>query len=335
MRTTDMEIKNGTESYESNYKRKINNLLDANIDLGLRGYVNFIHNSSYSTRFAYLNYVVNFLRYANKRKEDLTLDDYTEYICSIEDKTSSYQIAVYSAMKKLSSYLNATGIAKVDYMQHIPRPKFVESQKTKEKRENAYLNEKELQKYMSNVNDGIGSDIAKAKQEHWRTRDLLMIQIFLTTGMRCSALYRLDVDSLDLEKGTLATVDKGGQVQLHHLSESVIEIAKKWLIDRKLKGVSPNEKALFISNRLTRMHVNSIAKVVDKYAATVKKTKFSPHKLRATYGTHVYNKTKDVYLVQQCMGHSNPKTSELYIRGQKNASRERASVIMDNLLKQQ
>ena len=174
-----------------------------------------------------------------------------------------------------------------------------------------------------------------AKQENWRSRDLLMIQIFLTTGMRCSALYRLDVDSLDLKRGTLATIDKGGQVQLHHLSESVIETARKWMEERKDKGVSDDEKALFISNRLTRMHVNSIAKVVDKYASHVKNTKFSPHKLRATYGTHVYNKTKDVYLVQQCMGHSNPKTSELYIRGQKNASREKASGIMDSLLKQQ
>lgn len=329
------DVISGAEVYDSNYKRRIDNTLEKNRDLGLRGYVNFIHSSSYSTRFSYLNYAVNFLRYVNKKKEDLTLDDYTEYLCSIEDKTSSYQIPVYSSLKKLSAYLQATGVAKIDYMQHVPRPKFLESQETKEKRENAYLTEEELHKYIQNVNNGIGSNMAKAKQDQWRTRDLLMIQIFLTTGMRCSALYRLDVDSLDLNNGTLATIDKGGQVQLHHLSDSVVEIAKEWMRERSLKGVNNNEKALFISNRLGRMHVNSIAKVVDKYASSIKNTHFSPHKLRATYGTHVYNQTKDVYLVQQCMGHSNPKTSELYIRGQKNASREKASSIMNDLLKQQ
>ena len=329
------DVISGAEVYDSNYKRRIDNTLEKNGDLGLRGYVNFIHSSSYSTRFSYLNYAVNFLRYVNKKKEDLTLDDYTEYLCSIEDKTSSYQIPVYSSLKKLSAYLQATGVAKMDYMQHVPRPKFLESQETKEKRENAYLTEEELHKYIQNVNNGIGSNMAKAKQDQWRTRDLLMIQIFLTTGMRCSALYRLDVDSLDLNNGTLATIDKGGQVQLHHLSDSVVEIAKEWMRERSLKGVNNNEKALFISNRLGRMHVNSIAKVVDKYASSIKNTHFSPHKLRATYGTHVYNQTKDVYLVQQCMGHSNPKTSELYIRGQKNASREKASSIMNDLLKQQ
>ena len=335
MGTKSIEINSGVESYEINFRKKIENILDTNKDLGLRGYVNFIHSSSLSTRLEYLKYIVGFLRYINKRKEDLSLDDYTEYICKIEDKTSSYQISVYSAMKKLSAYLAATGASKFDYMQLIPRPKYIESQKTKEKRESAYLTEDELHKYMLNLNNGVGSSIAKAKQEQWRSRDQLMIQIFLTTGMRCSALYRLDVDSLDLEKGVLATVDKGRQVQLHHLSESVIETARKWLIEREEKGVSINEKALFVSNRLNRMHVNSIAKVVNKYADSIKKTNFSPHKLRATYGTHLYNETKDVYLVQQCMGHSNPKTSELYIRGQKDASREKAASIMDGLIKQQ
>lgn len=325
--------KTGAECYDDRYKNKIDNYLNDNKDLGLRGYVNFIHSSSYSTRFAYLNYVTNFLRYTGKRKEELNLDDYTEYICYIEDKTSSFQIAVYSALKKLSSYLVASGISATDYMKFVPRPKFAESQKTKDKRETAYLNEKELHKYIENVNEGVGNDIAKSKQEKWRNRDQLMIQIFLTTGMRCSALYRLDIDSLDLENGTLQTIDKGGGIQSHSLAPSVVELAREWLAEREKKGVPEYEKALFISNRLTRMHVNSIGKVVDKYAKDIKNGRFSPHKLRATYGTHLYNGTKDVYLVQQCMGHSSPKTSELYIRGQKNVSREKAAGIMEGLLK--
>lgn len=325
----------GKEAYENRYKSKIENYLKANSDLGLRGYVNFIHSSSFSTRFSYLTYVGNLLRYTNKKKEELTLDDYTEYICSLETKTSSYQIAVYSALKKLSAYLVASGISNNDYMKYVPRPKFIESQKTKEKRETAYLNDVELKKYMQNVEHGVGSELAVYRQSEWKSRDMLMIQIFLTTGMRCSALYRLDVESLNLKDGTLATIDKGGDVQIHYLAPSVIDTAKKWIEERGRKGVPDNERALFVSSRLTRMHVNSITKVVNKYSTGIKKNNFSPHKLRATYGTHLYNETKDVYLVQQCMGHSSPKTSELYIRGQKNTSREKASGIMETLIKQQ
>ena len=335
MRRGIESYKTGIECYDDGYRSKIENYLNANKDLGLRGYVNFIHSSSYSTRFAYLNYVCNFLRFTGKNKNDVTLDDYTEYINYIEDKSPSYQIAVYSALKKLSSYMVASGVGKVDYMQYIERPKAAESQITKDKREVAYLNDDELPKYLYNVENGVGNSNARSKQEKWRSRDTLIVQIFLTTGMRCSALFRLDVDSLNLEKGVLFTVDKGGYVQEHSLAPIVIETAKLWIKEREEKGVPKEEKALFVSNRLNRMHLNSIRKVVSKYADDVKGGKFSPHKLRATYGTHLYNKTKDIYLVQQCMGHSSPKTTELYIRGQKNESREKAAGIMESYLKHQ
>ena len=57
----------------------------------------------------------------------------------------------------------------------------------------------------------------------------------------------------------------------------------------------------------------------------------TPHKLRATYGTQLYNKTGDIYFVQQCMGHTNPKTTELYVRERKQNTK-RASDIMDKLI---
>ena len=319
---------NGVETYNNNYRKKIDNVLEKNSDLNLRGFVNFIHNSSLSTRYNYLNYIVKFRRYVKRSVDELTIDDYTEYICTLENSTPSYQIAVYSALKLYSSYLVARNISKVDYMLNIPRPKFRESQKTIIKRENAYLDEEEVKMYLANVKSGVNKDTNAYKHKDWESRDMLITQIFLNTGIRCSALYKLDVDSIDFDKKTLIVTDKGGYTNEYIMSDGVLDLARRWLHDRSAKGVSKNEKALFISSRLGRMHVNSISNVVSKYAKGVKKISFSPHKLRATYGTQLYDKTKDIYLVQQCMGHSSPKTSELYVRGQKNSSRERAADIM-------
>ena len=92
-----------------------------------------------------------------------------------------------------------------------------------------------------------------------------------------------------------------------------------------------NELALFISNRGTRMDQRSIDRVVSKYAQDIEGKHITPHKLRATYGTQLYASTNDLYFVQSCMGHSNPKTTELYIRGQKDSSRKTASDIMSKL----
>ena len=58
----------------------------------------------------------------------------------------------------------------------------------------------------------------------------------------------------------------------------------------------------------------------------------TPHKLRATYGTQLYNKTGDLYMVQECMGHSSPTTTELYIRGKKNKNAQAAAEIMTKIL---
>ena len=79
------------------------------------------------------------------------------------------------------------------------------------------------------------------------------------------------------------------------------------------------------------MSTVALNKVVQKYASEIDGKHITPHKLRATYGTQLYNKTGDIYFVQQCMGHSNPKTTELYVR-EKKQNTKRASDIMDKLL---
>ena len=69
---------------------------------------------------------------------------------------------------------------------------------------------------------------------------------------------------------------------------------------------------------------------MNKYSSNIKGKHITPHKLRATYGTQLYNATGDIYFVQECMGHSNPKTTEIYIRDTKNTTKK-ASDIMKNL----
>jgi integrase len=71
----------------------------------------------------------------------------------------------------------------------------------------------------------------------------------------------------------------------------------------------------------------TIYRIVNKYAANIKDKHITPHKLRATYGTHLYNETKDVYFVQNCMGHSSPKTTETYIRGIKNTTKAASDIM--------
>ena len=93
------------------------------------------------------------------------------------------------------------------------------------------------------------------------------------------------------------------------------------------------EDALFISNQRVRMDQSSISRVVNKYASGIKGKRITPHKLRATYASTIYNESKDLYLTQKCMGHSSPKMTETYIRGQKDVNREKGMMIMSKAMK--
>ena len=324
---------NGKEIYEDKFKQRVDNIIKDNQDKPyLKGFYNYMGNSlSNSTKFNYIYFVVTFMNSNGKKVEELDFDDYTEFLAGISNATSSYQISVYSGLKKFAKYLVASRRTDYNPMDHIERPKFKEKEETIAKREKGYLEKKEIKKYISTVKSGVGSDRAKAKQEPWRERDLLIVLLFLNTGMRCSALFKLDVDSIDLENKILTVTDKGDKIKQSVLSDELIDHVKEWLKNREVLLDDKNENALFISNERKRMCQKSISRVVSKYAANIKGKNISPHKLRATYGTQLLEETGNIYFVQQCMGHSNPSTTELYIRGQKNGNESKASDIMSRL----
>lgn len=323
----------GKEAYEMQYSKKIDNLIVNNSDKPfLRGFYNYMRSSklTFSTMYDYMNYVIKFINSVNKKIEDLDLDDYTNFIANYIDMKTSYQISVYSGMKKFAKYLLVSGKTTKNPMVNIDRPKFNEDDETISKREKGYLEKDEIAEYLITVKEGIGSDRAVARQEKWKERDLLIIMTFLNTGIRCSALYKLNIEDIDFKNKTIKVNDKGNVAKIIIVSDELLDSAKKWLCkrDKILDGIK--EDAVFISNQKTRMDQSSIARVVKKYASSIEGKVVTPHKLRATFGTQLYNETKDIYFVQDCMSHSNPKTTEVYIRG-RNENSQKASDIMSRI----
>lgn len=324
----------GNQVFDNEYKRKVQGILDKNQDKSfLKGFINFIADKSYSTIWLYTSYVVQFMNTVKKSPDLLELGDFTYYMSEIKNKTSSYQISVYSALKEFSYYLKASNINPNDYMQYKKRPSHKESVETVQKREIGFLEKDEIKDYISQVYEGSGTDRAKARQREWMTRDACIIIFLLNTGMRCAALWKLDIDNIDFQNNKLVTVDKGGKIQEYFLSDKMISALKDWLEQRKVILNESTEKALFISNRRTRMTQLSIANIVNKYAINIKGKHITPHKLRATAITTVYEDTGDVYMAQQFAGHASPTlTANRYIRGKKDIARQTGADIMNSII---
>ena len=105
---------------------------------------------------------------------------------------------------------------------------------------------------------------------------------------------------------------KGGNQVILYMPEEIIEpISNYYDIRIHDESIDENEHALFISLQKKRMSIRSIENMVKKYAqvAAPLKKRISPHKLRSTFGTNLYNETGDIYLVADVLGHSDINTT--------------------------
>lgn len=269
---------------------------------------------------SYLGYVCQFLTYVNKvNPADITLGDYTKYMVSIKSHTSANRIAVYSALKKFSKFVAAANLG-TDYMQYVDRPKQQESNETIARREIGFLNNGEVGLYLKGIRDEYNyNDLVNR-------RDYAIVLTLLTTGIRCSALMKLDLSDIDLENGILMVTEKGNIATRKSLPPVTIEAIRKYIKERNSMERSTN--ALFISNWGMRISKESIYHLIAIHGACIQGKKISPHKFRATYGTISYDKTHDIYYVQQAMGHASPTTTEKYIRGNKDVITAKSATLM-------
>ena len=89
-----------------------------------------------------------------------------------------------------------------------------------------------------------------------------------------------------------------------------------------------HENALFISQKNTRITVRSVERLVQKYASTVTAKHITPHKLRSTYGTSLYQETGDIYLVADVLGHKNVNTTKKHYAAMKEVNKRKAANIV-------
>ena len=150
------------------------------------------------------------------------------------------------------------------------------------------------------------------KHEQLKTRDLAILTLLLGTGIRISECVGLDINDVDFNKSRIKVVRKGGNEAYVYFGDEVADALNEYLIERKSKNpVEGHENALFLSNRNSRITVRMVEITVKKYASIVTPLKkITPHKMRSTYGTNLYQETGDIYLVADVLGHSDVNTTK-------------------------
>jgi len=175
----------------------------------------------------------------------------------------------------------------------------------------------------------VGSERQQKLLQNTRNRDFAILTLLLRTGIRVSECVSLDLSDINFNENSILVVRKGHKEHILYFDQVTRDALIDYIENERIHYIeSKDEKALFMSTRKKRMAVRSIQEMVDKYAkVAVSNKKISPHKMRSTYGTALYNKTGDIRLVADVLGHSDINTTARHYAASEDAHRRQAATI--------
>ena len=148
-------------------------------------------------------------------------------------------------------------------------------------------------------------------REHTRKRDLAILTLFLGTGIRISELVGLNIADIDFNSKAFKVTRKGGAQTILYITDEIAAALQDYLLEREAEGLIEDRPALFLSLQKRRITVRAVENLVKKYASLITPLKnITPHKLRSTFGTGLYNQTNDIYVVAEILGHRDINTTK-------------------------
>lgn len=142
-------------------------------------------------------------------------------------------------------------------------------------------------------------------------RDVAMLELLYSCGLRVSELVSLRLGDLFFGEGYIRVVGKGDKQRLVPISDVARERVMRYLDERQPARTS--EEVLFLNNRgkgLTRVMIFTILKEAARRAEIEKR--ISPHTLRHSFATHLLEGGAGIRQVQELLGHENILTTEIY-----------------------
>lgn len=145
------------------------------------------------------------------------------------------------------------------------------------------------------------------------TRDLAMIELFYSTGMRLSELHGLDMDDVDVISEQVRVRGKGRKERIVPLGAVAITALRKYELRRNEVVGSGDRGAVFINQngkRISRRQIQEIVRQAVESGAA--EAGMSPHALRHSFATHLLDAGADLLAVKELLGHASLSTTSIY-----------------------
>lgn len=150
-------------------------------------------------------------------------------------------------------------------------------------------------------------------EDKYLLRDLAVVEVFFATGARVYEISNIKAECIDLTTGLIRFMGKGGKERYVQIGEpDVLELLKRYY---KVSKDSIDRSGYFFTNqRGERFTEQSIRLMLRKYVKQAGiKRHITPHMFRHSFATYLIEEGVDVSCVQQILGHSSIKTTQIYI----------------------
>ena len=149
-------------------------------------------------------------------------------------------------------------------------------------------------------------------QDWLEQRDLAMMELMYSSGLRLAELVGLDLQHLRLGSGEARVLGKGNKTRIVPVGHTAAEVLRVWLAVRALH-CADGEPALFINRAGTRISPRNVQQRLRRWALKQGlSSRLHPHALRHSCATHVLESSGDLRAVQELLGHAKLATTQVY-----------------------
>lgn len=304
---------NGRVEAENKIKNKIENKIK-NLPQIFNDFYYYLESDgkSYGTCERYINYVSDFMDYITQGEyiEDFytkaSVADIRLYISSLRRRNKrgeeikngdSIQASRWSALNTFYNFLVMDDYIEMNPMTKTKRPK------DKTTKEIVYLEKNEINQIL----DKIKLD----KKNKFMNRDLAIVILGISTGLRVGALVQINVEDIDFKTNVIKVWEKGGKERTIKFGNNTRSILAQWITDRESYFDELDTNALFISQWRERITTEGLRKVLKKYTKDLDKH-ITPHSLRKSCATQAYMAGADIRTIANMLGHNSTSTTLKY-----------------------
>ena len=208
------------------------------------------------------------------------VNDFLSFVSTMQTYKPKTFHRIISTLSSFYRFLYSQGVVTANPLTGIDRPR-IKQQEVK------YLKHNQVLRLIDSIED---------------IRDKLIVRTIYATGVRVSELCNINIEDIDFDEHTIRIRGKGDKIRTVFVDdETLVELGK--FIGNRIVG------PLFVGQQGKHISSRAIQHIFKHYAPQG----ITPHKIRHSYASELYKRSKNLRVVQENLGHTSIKTTEIYL----------------------